>query len=443
MKRVVMLKLAVALFLSVATSSIEKVGRGAGLEAHQNTDEELIISDSNHWDTTSLGGSILNQEQSPFLQPPDSSPNASPGSNGPWTHDPICTEYRPALNSTLCVYTDTTFNNGRGISIFTTPEIASQIADTISSLKAAEPLSIQAKTHPWTTIPVPNKGIGVIATEPLSRGDLVSSFHPYLVLHTENILSTTDEREKFLRLAISQLPKSSQEQFYDLAKMFDDERLVAQDVVKSNGFNLDVGGVVHVAVFPEASRFNHACDPNAQYYLTPDTLSHTIHATRPIQPNEEITISYTTPFRSYAQRQEYLKTAYDFTCSCSRCQKGEEADEPLHEINRIQSILGDWIPRDPSTSTESSAPSVRLAEQLIRLYQSLGLEGWLDYAYGNAALMYNSIGSIRGAKKYAHLAAESAKLRYGPESGDVAAWKTFEGDTQGHWSWMIRKSRPI
>lgn len=82
-----------------------------------------------------------------------------------------------------------------------------------------------------------------------------------LILHTEKILHTTDEREKFLRLAVSQLPQHSQEQFYGLAKMCDDETIIAQDVAKSNAFDIEVGGVKHVAVFSDASRFNHACSP--------------------------------------------------------------------------------------------------------------------------------------------------------------------------------------
>lgn len=145
-----------------------------------------------------------------------------------------------------------------------------------------------------------------------------------------------------------------------------------------------------------------------------------------------------SPFRTYAARQKYLQKAYNFTCSCSRCQDGKTADEQLRKITDFQAILGDWTPVSPSAGP-SNTPSIKLAEQLIRIYNDLGLEGWLDYAYGNAALMYNSIGGARGAKKYAKLAAESAKLRYDPAIGDVAAWTTFEADVRWHWSWMARK----
>ncbi len=177
---------------------------------------------------------------------------------------------------------------------------------------------------------------------------------------------------------------------------------------------------------------------SAQYFISPTTISHTIYATRTIKAGEEITIAYVSPFRTWAARQRYLQMAYNFTCTCSRCQKGEAADEQLRKITDFQALLGDWSPVSPS-ATPCEIPSVKLAEQLIRIYNDLGLEGWLDYAYGNAALMYNSIGGVRGAEKHAKMAAESARLRYDPASGDEAAWKTFEKDVRGHWSWMARK----
>jgi hypothetical protein len=103
-------------------------------------------------------------------------------------------------------------------------------------------------------------------------------------------------------------------------------------------------------------------------------------------------------------------------------------------------VLGDWD--DHSTAPAStSTPSIKQAENLIRQYLSLGLEGFLDYAYGHAALMYNSVGSVRGARKYAKLAAESARLKYGPESADVGVWRALEADVMGHWSWMVRRRR--
>ncbi len=249
-----MLKASIALLLAVVASTLNKVNADEIADpgfATQRDDRNSEV----------LGASVFNDNQSPLLYSSESSTGTSPEPGSPWTHKPICTEYKPALGSTLCVYTDSTFNNGRGLSIFTTPQSAAQLAETINSLKATGSPSTQDETHSWTASLIPNKGIGVLTTASMSRGDLILSSHPMIILHTENILHTTDEREKFLRIAVSQLPQRSQKQFYDLAKMFDDETIIAQDIAKSNGFDLVVGGVKHVAVFPVTSRFNHACNP--------------------------------------------------------------------------------------------------------------------------------------------------------------------------------------
>src|SRR5258708_5227318 len=46
----------------------------------------------------------------------------------PWTHKPVCTGYLDGVGDKLCVYTNATFSNRRGISIFTTPRIAKEFA---------------------------------------------------------------------------------------------------------------------------------------------------------------------------------------------------------------------------------------------------------------------------------------------------------------------------
>lgn len=77
---------------------------------------------------------------------------------------------------------------------------------------------------------------------------------------------------------------------------------------------------------------------------------------------------------------------------------------------------------------------------LVRLYQDEGLEAFLDTAYGHAALTYNAVGSARGAKKYAKLAAEAAVLKYGPEAPGLEDWGKLVRDPMGHSSWRRRKA---
>jgi len=171
---------------------------------------------------------------------------------------------------------------------------------------------------------------------------------------------------------------------------------------------------------------------SAQYYLEPSILTHFVHAARDISKDEEITISYAPPLQPHKDRQEYLLDAFHFTCTCSRCRNGEASDGTLEEIDALQSSLGDW-------SAESTA-SVKQAETLIQMYKEEGLDAFLDTAYGYAALTYNAVGSVRGTKKYAKLAADAVTLKYGRSAADLDMWTELERNPQSHSSWRWRKA---
>jgi hypothetical protein len=185
----------------------------------------------------------------------------------PWSNPPICTNVLESINDKLCVYTNTSFSNGRGISIFTTP----QLANMFTSLPAfqdpatADAQDINIPTDTWRATSIPNKGIGIIASKPLDFKDCITAHTPAFLAYLEDELSTLD-REKWWSTAIEQLPAKIRKQFLALSYVYGDERVRVQDIVKANTFQVEVGGVNHLAIFPETSRLNHAC--NAKYVDT-------------------------------------------------------------------------------------------------------------------------------------------------------------------------------
>jgi hypothetical protein len=136
------------------------------------------------------------------------------------------------------------------------------------------------------------------------------------------------------------------------------------------------------------------------------------------------------PFQPYASRQQYLLDAFHFNCSCSRCISGDTSDAVLAQITSLQQILGDWSPGSTATTEK--------AEKLIQLYKELGLDGFLDSAYGYATLTYNAIGDARGAVKYANLAAEAVALKDGLGAADFRMWNELIDNSKEHWSWKWR-----
>lgn len=71
------------------------------------------------------------------------------------------------------------------------------------------------------------------------------------------------------------------------------------------------------------SFFNHSCVRNVDPIHDLDDTS--FIAIRDIKAGEELTISYTCPDQSFANRQHTLKLHYNFDCRCEKCIK--EADD--------------------------------------------------------------------------------------------------------------------
>ncbi|KAF1828636.1 SET domain-containing protein [Decorospora gaudefroyi] len=346
----------------------------------------------------------------------------------PWSHPPICTSTLPGINDTLCVYTSPSFASGRGISLFTIPSLAHQFA-ALPAFQAPLPPHINKPTHTYHTSAIPGKGIGMLASQALSFGDRVTAHTPAFIAYLESELSTP-LRETWWRTAVDRLPEGVKKEFMGLTYVYGDERVRVQDIVKANTFQIEVGGVNHLVVWPETSRLNHACAPNAQYVIDTDTLTHYVHVTRPIAPGEEITISYTPPLTPTQTRQSQLHHGFNFICTCPRC-KSPTSDETLSRIQTLQAHLNDWSPASPA--------SPAMAEELLQLYCDEGLQGFMDAAYGFAALAYGAVGDADAAVRYAGLAREAIEMKDGRGVPNFGLWEGFlEGGARAHWSWRRR-----
>ena len=119
------------------------------------------------------------------------------------------------------------------------------------------------------------------------------------------------------------------------------------------------------AVFPVASRFNHACSANATYKWNESLGSLTIHACKAVQPGEEICVNYGFPAGCVLreQRQRRLLSTFGFLCTCAKCsltglaldaserRLAEIGDE--HALPKILNMLG-----QTENLARTSAPAV-------------------------------------------------------------------------------------
>lgn len=359
---------------------------------------------------------------------------------------PACTTPLEYLNDILCVYVYPEFHNNRGLAIFTTPTLATEFSQRVKSVSASlaeRSATLNIPSQHYTVKSLPKRGLGALALNNTSPSTLLTQTTPILLVHSDNN-PTTFDRESHLRLAISLLPHRTRHAFHSLARIYHNPSVSHQDTVKANTFAIDIAGSQHLALFPEPSRFNHDCAPNAMYQVDSLLLTHTVHTTRELTVDEEITISYLDPFSPAASRKAYLQDAFGFECTCRRCADPVADDAKLAEIRRLEAILGDWDtqPRESESGQPQWYDYTDLAEELIALYEGMGLQGFMNTAYGHAALAYNSVGESGRATMYARRALEVARIRHGTKKGGsraVGVWEEFlEDGAWKHWSWRRR-----
>ncbi|EKF26910.1 hypothetical protein MOQ_009378 [Trypanosoma cruzi marinkellei] len=113
-------------------------------------------------------------------------------------------------------------------------------------------------------------------------------------------------------------------------------------------FNAD-GNCIGVALYPEASYFNHSCCPNI-CRVTYRGLFAAFHALREIPKGEPLTICYVdVQETSTAERRRTLFSSYRFFCECARC-SGTNTGAMEIRLCDACAIRGYVLPVPPSSA---------------------------------------------------------------------------------------------
>ena len=135
-------------------------------------------------------------------------------------------------------------------------------------------------------VPIPGKGMGVVATSRIHRGERIMADPPLLVV-TEGLT------DKSLAALVARLPIPLRRAFFNLAQntaRFGEEK-TSLGIVATNGIPYMHHGVRSGGIFPTACRINHSCDANAAYKWHALLAQLTVHASKTIDCGDEITFN--------------------------------------------------------------------------------------------------------------------------------------------------------
>ena len=164
----------------------------------------------------------------------------------------------------------------------------------------------------------------------------------------------------------------------------------AVSIFETNGFEL--GDSAECGVFLTASRYNHACTPNASQVWNGNIGRLTVHANKDIAVGEEITIPYMPLFAGRILRGLALN-GWDFQCCCLACDPSmpnyEPSERRRQQIYRLDQDLNFFIrrysPRPPrevgpvSKSILNDAGDLDPSSAIQALAQLLLLEGLVGH----------------------------------------------------------------
>ncbi|KAK8030134.1 hypothetical protein PG993_011425 [Apiospora rasikravindrae] len=193
-----------------------------------------------------------------------------------------------------------------------------------------------------------NRGYGVVALKDIAEGTTILTDNALIGINEADTLSRAAQREIKRQYEAS---SAEQQQRFDALHCFISEEDRIEIELKSlqimddspiratylrdyervhtfatNCFDIATSNT-QAALFLNASRFNHACKPSAEYDVRlplgagADVAKATweAYAVLPIAEGDEITLNYSFRNKQRDERQRSLLETWGFTCTCSVC----------------------------------------------------------------------------------------------------------------------------
>ncbi|KAI1077579.1 SET domain-containing protein [Whalleya microplaca] len=325
----------------------------------------------------------------------------------PWTHSPKCLPAHKKPEVKYCVFTNSQHGN-QGVSIITTPETAANNVDMLNDpgTSFARLLQNSSGGASYKIAEIPGKGKGVVATRRIERSETIMADWASIVVDVSFPISVRRSQGYHLfHQAADQLVDPDR-----LLRLGHTNALAAdimEDVIRTNAFSWYVietstpyalSGEPHMAVYPEISRINHACKPNAFIRFSPTSLAVGIIATRRIEPGEEINISYIPMGQTRDERQASL-SHWGFNCTCSLCTASKTeiaaSDYRRSKIDKMRKEVFQAIEAWDGTR------AVKLTHEMLELLRIEELEALYAAQYEILARLYWKAKDIKTATKYA------------------------------------------
>ena len=277
--------------------------------------------------------------------------------------------------------------------------------------------------------PIPDKGYGLVAATTITRGTRILSEAP--LFRVPRTGSSRDRIRDSIVHTVANLPEKQRQAFISLHNSFGDEDGEELGRVRTNALPLGPDATAG-GIFLNSSRINHSCKPNSQNTWNENLQKLTIHATRDIAKDEEITIFYLSTIQNRDARSLELQKNFHFSCSCSLCSLSPDqqkiSDERCDEIKRLDDSIGDGV-----GILYTPLQTLHDVHKLLNLLESEGFtDSSIPRAYYDAFQITVTHGDIARAKIFAERAASARITVEGEDSQATQRMESLAKDPHQH-----------
>eukprot|EP00933_Yihiella_yeosuensis_P024798 TRINITY_DN1922_c1_g2_i1.p1 TRINITY_DN1922_c1_g2~~TRINITY_DN1922_c1_g2_i1.p1 ORF type:complete len:505 (+),score=84.69 TRINITY_DN1922_c1_g2_i1:100-1614(+) len=268
------------------------------------------------------------------------------------------------------------------------------------------------------------KGLGVLATSDIKRGQLILSEEPILKFRSSDPVwlcrirkMVRDSPQK--RKALSSL--------YDAFRRETGGKKSLRGVVQTNAFRCGMKTEYYVLGI-QASRFNHSCNSNCEQSYDEELNQLQFYASTDIEAGQELCIRYIDTRAPYEVRQEELESLFGFKCRCEVCAEKDEGEREQQDAYReeMQELLEDLEEHDEGYGVwERPEKVLDTVESLLDLYDKANLhaQSYRKWDCTTASEVSDELGDERGARAYLKQAIYHATLLQGANHQDTRELK--------------------
>jgi hypothetical protein len=182
----------------------------------------------------------------------------------PWLQEPFCLDpedQEPGPPD--CVFTSAEFRGNQGLSIITTPDLAASMVEYLDDSRVSSQLrqhiidggqNGKNRTAAYVIKDMPGRGKGAVAKHKILKHQTVMVGFPVLIVRLDFLNDGRyNERQQrlMMRKALRRLDPRQQESIMALARSTGGDPIL--DILRTNGFGIEIGGAQHLALFVDGS----------------------------------------------------------------------------------------------------------------------------------------------------------------------------------------------